>query len=671
MADPVRVLNNIQVAAAGDYVSDIFGDSDAGDVIFLSVQAKWTGNLTGSFALYRSNLDQPGKNPAKNWVAIPDGELAPSLVGQAPAGAPGSALTNIPVVASFKYLLVYTHVAGAGVLDGFSVSKVAGEAGADGQVGPQGPAGPPGPQGPQGLPGAGGTTGVIRITDIQVPGGSTANPVYQDPPNNSVLQSIDVSDGAIDVFVNSAYPVVNVNGVQANLPAVGDHFAGPVSIVLGASGPVVATVIDPDVAAGTMDTCLVNIDAPPVITSLEFVGGYPGAQTELKAGDTFQLQGTTDVPADAIEVQDFGASDAVQLLPFASGTAFLVTMTIGDRGTLPQALAARVRARASSTGAFGPTRDTNQGGGVIDGTHLVTLNNLFPSVAIGAITYPVTQGALKGVEVATVANVLSDFDTVAYDSPNGDLTVTNPAISEDPKSVTRLAGAYNDSIPNFRITANRAANDATTIQQAVVVIANVAAQLTVTEPAVRLRSGGNDGTAPQDHTITITSDQQLQAAPTLAPDAGARGTFQGAGFVGGPLIWTRDLRVLDTDDKGTFNWGAIAAVNLAGIPTAAITGDAQYTLGGFVARTLTFAAFSNNTPMGVAVSNFANLQAGIFTSTGQPAIKQPIGTPPSVPNGYTIDALAVNPTSVIWLDTPAVGANSSGTAQITNVEEVV
>jgi len=518
----------------------------------------------------------------------------------------------------------------------------------------------------------GGGGGWIRIVDVQVPGGSTANPVYQDPPNNTILQSITVSAGTFNVTVECSYPLVQANGGPSIVLApAGDIYRGDVPVTILADGDVVIQAIDSDNNPGASDTIAIDIDDPPVLLTLSFTGGYPGAQTELKAGDVFQLTGTTDVPADAIEVADAGASSAVQLLPFAAGTAFTVTMVVGDRGTTVQALAASVQARSATTGALGPARSTNELGGGVDGVDLINLNNLFPSVAIGAITYPATQGALKGAEAATVANVLSDFDTVLYDSPTAELTVTNPATSEDPKTVNRLAGAYNVATPNFRITANRAANDATTVEQAVVAIANVAAALTVTEPAARLRSGGNNGTLPQDHTITITSDQDLPAAPTLAPDGGGpRGVFQGA-FVGGPTVWTADLRVVDDDDKGTFNWGAIAAVNLAGIPTNVITGDAQYVLGGFVARSLTFAAFATQTALGTEVVDFTRLQAATFSSTAQPALRQPIGTAPPVTDGYTIDALGVNPTQVIWLDSAAAGANSGGTAQIVDIEETV
>jgi len=511
--------------------------------------------------------------------------------------------------------------------------------------------------------------GWIRIVDIQVPGGSTANAVYQDPPGNTVLQSIDVSSGTFDVIVESSYPKVEVNAIAATLPLVGSIYRGAVSIVLAADGPVLAKTIDPNDADAAEDTVEVALDLPPQIVTLFFFGGYPGSQTELKAGDTYLLQGTTDKPCDAIEIQDAGASDAVQLQTFASSLVFLVPMTVGDRGVATLALPATVRPRSASTGALGPAAATNALGGSVDGTDLVNLNNRYPSVAIGAITYPGGQLALKAAEAATVANTLSDFDSVAYDSPNGDLAVTLPAASEDPKTVNRAAGSYNVSVNNFRITANRAANDATTVRQAIVAIANVAPTITVQEPAARLRSGGNDGTAPQDHTITVSSDQDLLAAPTLDPDlGGARGAFLAA-FAGGPQVWTALLRILDTDEKGTFNWGTLAATGLSGILTGTITGDAQYILGGFVARSLTFAAFATQTAMNVEVADFTKLQAGIFTSTNQPALKQGIGTPPSVTDGFSIDALGVNPTQVIWLDTPAAGANATGTAQITNVEE--
>jgi len=513
-------------------------------------------------------------------------------------------------------------------------------------------------------------TGFVRVVDILPinPGDSVSNKVFEDAAS-TLIQSATSSSVDVRLVVECSYPKVNAEGSTFELPLVGSIYRGNIDLALAGSGDVVVESLDPDNEAGAKDTVAIEVDLPPVLLTLSFSGGYPGSQTELKAGDTFQISGTTDKEADAIEVQDFGASDSVQLLTFPAGTSFNVTMTIGDRGDVVQSLPARALARSSTTGGFGPARDSNQDGGTTDGVDLVQLNNLRPTLSFGSVSYPLSQQALKGSEQATVIVTTANLDSVSYDSPNAELSITNPTLDEGVKTVERIAGGYNVATNNLRGEAVRAANDAHTIDEAVVNIANLAADVSVLTPAARLRSGGNDGTVAQDHTITIAANQQLLTAPSLDPGTGAAGTFQGTGFAGGPENWTRALRVHDDDDKGSKTWQNLSATNLAGIETTAITSGGSYELGGFVARTLTFAAFSDNTPMAVKVADFGKLTAGIFTATNQPALKQAIGTPAPVTNGFTIDAVGVSPTSVIWLDTPAVNSNSGGTAQITDVEE--
>lgn len=520
-------------------------------------------------------------------------------------------------------------------------------------------------------------TGWLRIVDVVPQTGTVSGKTYIDGPNDTIIDTATASEPDVSVVVESSYPLIEVQGVPATLPKVGDIYRGTVNLTIAASGATTirAQVLDPDedVRGGADDSVVVTIDTAPELLTLAFTGGYPGSQTELKAGDTFQITGTTDKAADAIDILDFGACDA-SLELFGPGTAFTVTGTVANRGTSLQALAARVRAR-NAGGAFGATRDTDAGGGATDGVDLVNLNNLFPSVAIGVVTYPGGQQALKGAEAATVANTVSDFDVIAYDGAGAsELAVSSPAVYEVSKSVSRIGGTYNVGVDNFRITATRSANDAVTIETDVVSIANVAAVVNVTEPAARLRSGGNNGTAAQDHEITVTADQELLSAPSLDPDAGGlRGAFIGGGFVGGPEVWTRDLRVDETapDEKGVFTWANLSATNLAGIVTSSITGDATYELGGFVPRNLTFGPFATITSLDVEVADFSKLTAGVFTSTNNPALKQPIATPPSVTDGYTIDAVGVNPTDLIWLDSPAAASNSTGTARIDDVEETV
>ena len=516
-----------------------------------------------------------------------------------------------------------------------------------------------------------GGSGWICITDIAAPGGVVDEKVYQDEAN-TVLQSCRVSDLDIEVTVKAGYPVVAINGTFYQLaPAPdGGHYVGTIALTLVGAGVLTVKSQTPNGADGAEDSAAIAYEAPPVLLTLGFLGAYPGSQTELKAGDTFQLTGTTDKPADAVEIQDFGAM-ALGVQTFVSGTSFTVTGTIADRGNVSQLLSAKARARSAATGAYGPVRDTNLGGGSVEPVDVVRCNNLHPMVVWGNVVYPASQGALKNSEQATVPFSMANADSVAFTSPNGDLSVANPTLNEDPKTVTRISGSYNDSTLNLRATATRAANAAQTVANTLVKIANMAAVVGVTEPAARLRSGGNNGSAPQDHTITLTSNQELYAAPSLDAAAGA-GTWQGAGFTGGPKVWTRPLRVVDTDSKGTFTWTNLAAVNLAGIPTTTITGNATYVLGGFVARTLYFPAFSQSTQLSVAVVDYAKLVAGVFTATNQPAVRMPTqGDTSNATNRFTVTALGALPTTLWWNDQAAAATNSSGTAAIVAVEETI
>jgi hypothetical protein len=532
--------------------------------------------------------------------------------------------------------------------------------------------------------------GWLYIEDVTVPGGTATDKVYQDPPANTVLQEVTCSATGLLVKVRASYPLVRVHGVDAELPrdpvGVGALYRGDVAITVPVAGDVEAVLITPDGEEGARDTIAVALDLPPTITEALFTGSYPvgfvGPQTELKEDDSFSVSVTADKPFDRVEFLDYGASKSVTRTVTAGGggpQTSVVTMAAADRGDSPQQLPARVRVRDAVTLAYSATRDTNYGGGTTDGVHVVTLNDLRPSGSVTGVAYPPTQAALKGVESTPapgVQNMAANYSTILYSDPTGaQLTIPNVFVFEANKLVTcRNPGLFNNSTTNFRMTLQREANGSQTIVNAVVVIADVAPTVTILKPATRLRSGGNNGTAAQSHTITISSNQPLISAPTLNADSGgSRGTFLGS-WAGGPSTWTRALQVseLVPDQKGTFAFEGLVATGLAGLVQNTPAGGSQsYVLGGFVARDLTFPAFSPNTTLGTEVVDFSKVTAGIFTATNQPALKQAIGTPPSVTDGYTIDATGVNPTTLIWLDTPQVNANASGTAQITSVQETV
>jgi len=523
--------------------------------------------------------------------------------------------------------------------------------------------------------------GSIYITDVTVPGGTASGKDWQNPVEETVLQEVTVSDTTFDVHLVSSYPLVTVHGVNAELPlhANGTDYAGSVSVTITGPGKVVATVNTPDDKTGAKDTVQVNIDLPPTVTAVNFNGPYPtgpyGLQTEVKEGDTFQLQVWASKDFDAVEILDYGAGQA-DLIIVPAGTSATVTLTVANRGTLAQQLPARVRVRDASTGAFSATRDTNTGVPTpLDGVHVITLNNLFPSGSIIGYNYPGIQLALKLFQQATVDHTASNFDVIQYSDPTGipQIVVENDSTFEASKTVTcQNPGLYNDSIKNFRYLMTRNANGSQTTVEGTVVIADIAAVITMILPYSRLRSGGEDGTLPQDYTITLSSNQPLLNAPSLSPAAGGdKGSFIGS-FSGGPSMWTRTFRVDETvpDQKGVFAWTGLVATNLADTDTTVVGVSPTYELGGFVQRTVTWAAFQTLATVNVEVVDFSKVQAGLWQATNQQSLRQPIGTSPPVTDGYTIDATGVNPTTVIWLDTDAASSNS-GTADLYEFEEIV
>ena len=534
-----------------------------------------------------------------------------------------------------------------------------------------------------GKAGGAGRFGWVKVSDVAATAGDDVVDTKVFDASGTILQSCRSSSLNVDVTVRASYPEVTVGVTVAQLTQStdGGHYEGTVSAVLPAAGTISVVVTSPDGAAGASDSFDLTLEAAPQILTLSFTGGYPGAQTELKAGDTYQVTGTTDKNLDAVFVADSGVGTG-ELVTGLSGTAFTATVTVADRGTSVQALAASLQARDASTGALGAARATNELGGTTDGVDLVFLNNFFFSFAYGAKTYPLTQGALKGSEQATVA-VTTDYvaagaNTIQYTSPGAELSITNPTVNEGAKTVTRIGGTYNvgtdGGTDNLSVALTRAANGAVTTVATVVNIANTPCSVTVTTSAgtgVRLRSGGNDGTTVQTYTITVTSDQELNAAPVMftGPPNGSLPTFIGS-WTGGPKVWTRDMEVHDDNSRGVKFWDDPSFFNLANVETTSIAVNPSYEVGGFVARTVTWQAFQTTSDnVSVAIADFSKVQAGIFSATSNQSIKQPLATPPPVTDGYTVSVVGFAPHQVEWLDTVAAGSNS-GTAFLFDYEEV-
>jgi hypothetical protein len=414
-------------------------------------------------------------------------------------------------------------------------------------------------------------------------------------------------------------------------------------------------------------------DVAPQVTAAYFYGGYPsipagGNQTELKAGDTFNFHVDTDVPIVSIEIDNFGAFNASTTSVTAGTSHNLTSRVIADRGTSVQALGARVRVQKANGSYSAWFLTTSQGS--TDAQYTVKLNNLYPSVSVTTINYPDGQEALKDNESATVSNTVSNFDVISYTSPNSDLTITTPTSYQASKNVTRAAGNYNISTNNFRITATRNANNAVTTNSSTVVkIAHTAPSLTVSVPASRLRTGGNDGTSTPSYTVTITANQQLlsTSAPTLSIPTGG-GTWLGGGFSGSGTTWTRSIQISDSLIKTTYTWAAISATNLAGKNVTIISSGTTYVIGGFLSRTVSLAAFANEVNINTSVLDYSKMTLSwAFKSLPNRRAVGTTATPD--PNSWTINNVGVNPTIVRILDTAATQSSSAATN--VTVEETI
>ena len=463
-------------------------------------------------------------------------------------------------------------------------------------------------------------------------------------------------------------PTVTVNGVAVSLVAKPDAplFEGTVNITRPADGMIKATHED-----GATWVTEVKMDAAPILSSATFKTAYPVGQTEAKAGDTFSVGFVANGPVVGYEIDNFGALEASAGTFVAASTGTITGRVVADRGTSTQTLGFRIRVQ-KATGAWSAWY-TSTAGGAVDLTHTIKLNNLYPTITFGAITYPAGQSGLKGVEAATVNHTIINQDTVTYSST--ELTIASPSVYAAAKSVSRLAGTYNISVKNFNVSAKRAANGAVTTDGVVVAIADTIPTITVSTPAARLRSGGNAGTVAQEHNISITASQALEEAPTLnAPE----GTWVEASWTGNAAktVWTRKLRVHDDNAKGTFSWNSLSAKSKSGRVVSAITTGPSYVIGGFVFRTLNVPAYPNREaalgtkvvdPSKLRSTNLSKGPTGSLNFTYQGSLVAGV-------NKFSITGPTgvFNAGGTLWYNNDAANAtsNTAGTMMV-EVEEVV
>ena len=507
--------------------------------------------------------------------------------------------------------------------------------------------------------------GVVHITNVSNSG--NMQKTYLANTNNSVIDSFisDVSNITVELTASSFseewLPIVTVNDVDVTgwTEQANGKFKASFPMTLSGTGDIKAEYFN-----GTSHTIAYSIQTagPSVLTAN--LGSFPaipsgwiasGNQTSLKFNDTVVISGTCNASATYIEVVDdsngifYSGSGAV-----SGGNYSFTAITSSRSGS--KSIKLRTR---NSLGTYGAT---------FTGT-TATLDQTSPSVSSASITYPATQSALKDSETADINVSASDFTEIRYSSPSpyAQLSIPSDTTYSLTKTVTRIAGGYNVSNSNYRVEARKSSNGTSTVVNAIVFIANDSAVISVTTPASRLRSGGNDGTNIENHVIIATSNQRLSSF--MMSEQSSYGSFASV-WVGASnnTSWTRTLQVSDTHSKGAGTFNSISAVNLAGKVTTTLNSGSSYTLGGFVARTLTLPAFANEVASNVKAVNFAKVTL-IWSFKTLPLYSTSTLGDTVTPQANKWTLATLDPATVRILDTSATSSSSQSSSIV--LEEVV
>lgn len=454
---------------------------------------------------------------------------------------------------------------------------------------------------------------VIDVTPTSA--GITGSKLYvaNTVPANTVLTdaSTDTTAVRVKIFAEGGYaffsPTVTINGVTATLskiPVAGDLdasrvYTGYADITVATTGDTTVNVVS---STGSTATCVIHKLASGPAVQVVTIGALPGSQTEAKSGDIVGITGTVDNSTTYAEIiAGAAAASLVSLTLGAADSGGAGKKTITGNFTVSNANSTQsvsVRAR-NSFGTYGTTTTSS---------NTITLNQTYPTIGSITVSYPATQGALKGTEVATVSSTITNANTYSYTS-SADLTVTAPTTYSVGKTVTRAGGTYVNSGTNYTISATRTANNATSTSTALVKIADTAATaaITITGNPTRLTSS----VAGNSYTVTITANQLLNIAPTLIASSGTwSGSWSGSG-----TTWSRTLVIADADTKGAHTFNTLVLTNLANVSGNTITAGSAYTVGGFSMRQVTFAAFSQHEAIGTQVTDISKVTAK-YSGTG-------------------------------------------------------
>lgn len=498
------------------------------------------------------------------------------------------------------------------------------------------------------------TSSGIVANKVYVPNTTPSNAVITEATtdNNSVTVSL-YAEGGFAFFS----PTITITTVPAQAggpiiaslttPAPGDRVFTATANLTNITVDTVVTATSSTNATATMTIHRAAVG--PAIASLT-IGALPGSQTEVKSGDTLPVTGVVQNEATYIEVISGGASSGVYVLTLgaadsaAAGYKAVTGSFIVGSGTGAQAASARAR---NALGTYGAT---------VASTNVVTLNQTYPTIGARTITYPATQNGLKGAETATVAAAITNVDTISYTATN--LTVTNPTTYAATKTVTLTGGTYVYGTNNYTITATKTSNNATTVASSAVSIAAVAPTAAITYAPIGRMASSPTGVS---YTVTITANQRLNVAPSLAASSG---TWQGS-WTGSGTTWSRVLLITDASPKGSQVFSSLSVTGLANMVGTAITSGAAYVVGGFTTRIVIFDAFERYHAIGTNIVDISKVTSKYTGAAGNLTLQ---ASTADVFQGFTIvdSAGNYNPTGgyLYISDAAYAGANTSGTLQL-------
>lgn len=389
-----------------------------------------------------------------------------------------------------------------------------------------------------------------------------------------------------------------------------------------ANGPVITGI--------TLNSTAASATSPNIVGSSEIKGG------DIVNAEVYVDGNGVSVGNIDLSISNAGVSDGSQ----TSYTSYSNT-TLGD-GSFKYTVPINVTSSTARDGAQSVTMTARNNFGTesdaASSSASATVNNsVYPVISISTISYPAGQEALKDAEFATVSNSVTNFDSLVYSSPNGNLTIMNDTTFEASKSVSRIGGGYNISSNNFTITATKDSNGRVVSDSDVVKIADTALSFSVSNLASTLSSSP----AGTSDNFDLNADQQLLEIPSLNTDASQTSPSTLIATASGTSPSSNDYRITvsDTDTKGTFTW-VVSGQNLAGKVTSSISTNPNYTLAGFSSRTITASPVSLGAGLadiGTTVSDTNDISFENISEGGAGPGGGTIYTYQSYANGISLD----------------------------------